>query len=85
MGRNIPQRTHMGDRLEALLREKGWRQADLARETKWSRQYISKLFSRDKWDADTLFRIATVTNTPETFFFRDQTTLPGKVTAGTAK
>lgn len=70
---------HMGDRLEALLREQGIRQAELARRLRWSRQQVSALFARKEWRARTVGLIARALGVSETVFYRDQDTLPSRV------
>ena len=76
-------RAHMGDRLETLLRERGWTQAELGRRLKargigWSRQDLSVKVGQETWRADTIWAIAQAAGVPTDYFFMP-VTLPGKV------
>ena len=79
----IPTRAHMGERLEALLLERGWTQAELGRRLKargqdWSRQSVSIKFSSGRWDADTIWTLANVLDVPIEAFFCETITLPSR-------
>ena len=75
----------MGDRLEALLLERGWTQAELGRRlrahgTQWSRQAISQKFAYDKWNANIIWILAQALEVPTDRFFVPDVTPPSKVT-----
>ncbi|MEQ1846843.1 MAG: helix-turn-helix transcriptional regulator [Nitrospira sp.] len=64
-----PTRAHMGEQLEAILREKNMRQSDLAARIGWSRQRLSIKVGTERWDADTTFVIAQALQVPTDRFF----------------
>ncbi|ULA64492.1 MAG: hypothetical protein LZF86_140017 [Nitrospira sp.] len=79
----------MGDRLEAILIDRGWTQAELGRRLRaigydWSRQHISIKFSKETWGADTIWAIAQALKVSTDTFFSPTITLPGK-TVGAPK
>ena len=72
---------HMGDRLDALLRQRNISHAEFARRLQargvlMSRQNMSLKMAMPQWRSQDLWAIATTAGVPTDYFFFEQFTLP---------